>query len=190
MSKTLLSFSLFASILVGSAAVAHAQPKAGSYELRLNQAFIPGFALSGLNVYIDSQSTPGSQSSDSLKVFAAGAGLGYFLTNNVEVGGTLNLLYFSVGDGSFTSPGVSPFLRYFGRLSDRVAGYVEGTVLVQPLFAENDDSMLWGFGADAGIERFFTESWALRIGAGYNYLNIEDDSLHALGARWALAAYF
>lgn len=189
MSKTLLSFFLFSSVLVGSATVAHAQPKAGSYELRLNQAFIPGFAISGLNVYIDSESTPGTES-ESLKVFAAGGGLGYFLTNNVEVGGTLNLLYFSVGDGSFTSPGISPFVRYFGRLSDKVAGYVEGSVLAQPLLSENDDSMLWGFGVDAGIERFFTESWALRIGAGYNYLNIEDDSLHALGARWALAAYF
>jgi opacity protein-like surface antigen len=75
-------------------------------------------------------------------------------------------------------------------MSDKVAGYVEGSVLVQPLFAENDDSMLWGFGADAGIERFFTESWALRIGVGYNYLNIADDSMQAVGARWALAAYF
>lgn len=177
-------------MLVGSATVVHAQPKAGSYELRLNQAFIPGFAISGLNVYIDSESTPGSESSESLKIFAAGGGLGYFVTNNVEVGGTLNLLYFSEGDNSFTSPGISPFLRYFGRLSDKVAGYVEGSVLVQPLLTDNDDSMLWGFGADAGIERFFTESWALRIGLGYNYLNIEDDSLHALGARWALAAYF
>lgn len=190
MNKTLLSFLLSSSVVIGGAAVVHAQPKAGSYELRVNQAFIPGFTISGLNVYIDSQSTPGSDSSDSLKIFAAGGGLGYFLTDNVEVGGTLNLLYFAVNDGSFMSPGVSPFLRYFGRLSDTIAGYVEGTVLVQPLIAENDDSMLWGFGADAGIERFFTESWALRIGAGYNYLNIEDDALHALGARWALAAYF
>jgi hypothetical protein len=191
--KTKRSLFLVPALLFASISVAQAKPSRGSYELRLGQAFLPGIAFTGAHLYLPSESSgdiaPGD---DSLRMFGVGAGLGYFFADNWELGASFNFLHISAGDDDFNSPGISPFVRYYSWLSEKAAFFLEGTLLLQPIFEGNDTGTIWGGGIEAGFERFITDSWAVRVAATYKYLRLNgiDQGLHVPGLNWGIAAYF
>ncbi len=177
-------------LFLSYAGVAQAKPVAGTHELRLNQGFVPGFATSGVNLFYASSN--GVTSSENLTLMSAGAGLGYFISDKMEVGANLNLLIIDVGGASARSPGIQPFVRGYAWSQGGLGLYAEARLTLQPFFTDGDSTMLYGAGADVGVERFFTDSWALRVGIGYAFLRSSDGdgTIHVPGINWAIAAYF
>jgi hypothetical protein len=180
-------------------AVAQAMPTAGSNELRIDSSYlIPGYSISGFNHH--SMSTSGTTSySDSQTVFGLGFAYGRFLSDHFEIGSSLTLLYIESGGSSATAPGIAPFLRGFTVVSERAAFYGAVVVGLQYVSDSTDTSITeMSVGFDLGFELFPADSWSLRIGPTYRYINEDlsgggaSASAHdnVFGVNWALAGYF
>jgi hypothetical protein len=194
----LLSMGLL-SLLLPSAALAQTAvvsttpsgPHAGARELRLNQGILP---ITGITRY---QAGGG----DGVTFVGVNPGLGYFVSDGIEVGANLNILILFADSGSagMFSPGVAPFVRFLTH-PDRVRYYGELSLMYQP-FLGAGGVQLFGGGADAGLEVAIRDSWSFRIGPTYRYLRaagtssngdlqVSDSGVSAFGLNWGIAAYF
>jgi hypothetical protein len=175
---------------------AHATPRAGTDELRLENAVIPGISLQGLNTLSDSGSGSGSSS---VTLFGAGVGLGRFVSDNFEVGGGVQ--YFNI-DGSAQLPGANVFARFFKLVAPSTAFYAGGAFsYLHAIPSSGSSSYLLSYGGDLGIEQFITDSWAIRVGGQYRRLTAGSasatsditnttSSINSYGLNWGIAAYF
>ena len=183
----ILSFALL--LLAPSAA--SALPAAGSNELRLDSTYvIPGYAYTGFNHLWTNETGGGSAT-----IFGFGMAYGRFVTDNVEIGTGLTLIY-QGGDGSsVTIPGVSPFLRLFqptGPNSGIFGAAVVGIHYMAP--DQGDGITMLSPGVDLGVEFFPAPSWSLRLGPSYRYVHESRGdasfSMHTIGVNWAIVGYF
>ena len=190
----------FFSLMLGMTAlagVAAAVPAKGTFELR-----IPGGHLDavGIPAGITFTSIDGADNTSSkLSLAYVAAGLGYFVSDNVEVGATLGLLRMKVGDNDTSfGPAIAPFVRGLSMVAPRLALFGEGMVEYVRMDVGDASTSSMSFGFDAGVEFFLAESWALRVAPGYRYrtakISIDDFSdeqtAHAFGLGWGIAAYF
>ena len=135
-----------------------------------------------------------------------GAGLGFFLTDAIEVGGSASFQLLKLGAGdAMSGPGVAPFGRFFWKdKGSRLAFFLEIGAQFQYLSADNTSSTLWSFGPDAGIEIFVTDDWSVRLAPTFrHYINStkrtaalgtlavsSEQTGNVFGINWGLAGYF
>lgn len=193
-----------ASLTLPLAAAARAEtPHAGSNELHIEGNYlVPGLSVTGLTHISESRSGV----STSLTMLGAGFAYGRFLTDNLELGSSINFLYTNAGaenspdSTSQTGFGLSPFLRFFAMVHEKIGLYAGATGGFQRMSPSiGDDATVWLVGGDAGAELFIGDSWALRIGPSYRYMRESQDvgtgrtvttTDHVIGANWALVGYF
>jgi len=198
-----IAFPLVALLFVPSLAVA--MPVAGSNELRIDSSYlIPGYSITGLNHHsMGSSGTSNSTTSETL--FGFGFAYGRFLTENLEIGTSLTMLYVTSGNTSATAPGFAPFIRAFAPIGDRVAFFGSVTTGLQYVTESSSSSTTsspniteWSAGVDAGLEFFPADSWSLRVGPTYRYIHegLSSGGSSAtvtdniFGLNWAFAGYF
>jgi hypothetical protein len=192
--RRILSVSITAvsvSALLGLfSARAQAAPVAGTNELRLDNSVVGGITFGANGGFVHFAPERGSNTN----LFTAGVGFGHFLSDNLELGGGVS--YASAGDAKI--PGINFFLRGFGMIAPGLAGFGEAVVQYQyDVLDPGNNTNIYTLGANAGFEKFFTDSWALRIQGTYRHLILSgtgvsgaDDTADAVGFGWAIAAYF
>jgi hypothetical protein len=195
---TLRLFLVLSSLIVAGPALAQAPgPKAGSKELRIGQNFEPPLELTNGIIRLE------PKHGDGVTGMGLGAGLGYFVTDNVELG--LSVDFELVKSGStFSGPGASPFIRLFGS-QGRIGYFVEGDFEYQHLGGDNTSENLISIGGDVGLEYFVTSDWAVRVSPTYRHVIVNtspssgggigpeasnSDSGNRFGVTWGLACYF
>jgi hypothetical protein len=194
----LFSAVLLSAVLAPSPATA--TPAAGTNELRIDGAYlVPGATIAGYNhTSISSSGTVSQSSSTSQTLMGVGFAYGRFLTDNLEVGTTLSVLYSKYGS-STTAPGIAPFVRGFAMVAEHIGVFASGTAGIQEEYPEHGaNTTQLMLGTDLGAEFFLADSWSLRIGPTYRYLhesvtvNSKSASTaeNVLGVNWAIAGYF
>ena len=103
------------------------------------------------------------QTSDGESVFAAAPNVGFFVANNIAVGGRFSI----VTSEGYTAWGVGPFVRGYFAGSDKGKFFAEASGNVGGV---TDSDTEVGFGAGAGYALFLNKSIALEFGANYNKL--------------------
>jgi hypothetical protein len=169
---------------------AQAAPAAGTNELRLDNSILAGVSVS-TNGFTHIAPKQGSDTT----LFGAGVGFGHFVTDNIELGGGLS---YSNVNGDLQIPGINAFFRGFGMAAAGTGGFGEAVVQYQRVEPnQGSGTSVVSVGANVGLERFFTESWALRIQATYRHLfefgsgvSSSNNSEDAIGFGWGIAAYF
>ena len=175
-------------------------PVQGTRELRLGNSigyfsmFGPGF-----------MSLSPEHGSD-VTTASVAVGMGYFLAEHVEAGGSVGFFY--IGEGFFGSgttgspsmkgPTFSAFLRFYSKVQN-VGLFFEPTLDYQYLSLTGGSLNVLAPGADVGIEVFLADSWALRLSPTLRYYKLwasadngaSNDS-HAVkfGVNWGISAYF
>jgi hypothetical protein len=169
--------------------LAAAMPRAGSNELRLESSYVlQGMPAAGLTHY--------SEGSYGLTTFGAGFALGRFLTDNFEVGASVDFMYMgsATSSSSIISPGIAPFVRVFSPVADNIGIYASATLGIQVLIPDEGKNVkIVNLGGDVGAEFFIGDAWSLRAGPMYRYmesLSSGGGSLKAYGVNWAIAGYF
>jgi hypothetical protein len=161
----------------------------GTRELRLDNAAGFGFSIGG-NGFLHEAPDHASNSN----LFSVSVGLGYFVTDNFELGGGLS--YLSLSSDS-SEPSASVFGRGYKMISPTAAAYLgaSAAVILVNSSSSSDESQALLVGPDAGVELFVTDTWAVRVGASYRRL-WASSSMSGLGSEnivdltWGLAAYF
>jgi len=191
---------LFSSLLALApllfAAEAAAIPKAGSKELRIGQQLQPPLTLTDGFIRLEPETGSGSTG------LGMGAGMGYFVTDGIELGTSLSLQMMKTGDAdAIIGPGLTPFARFMF-FSGKIGVFAELVAEFRRLSNDNGSSTVFGFGADLGLEIFVTDDWAVRLAPTYRHLVItnsanvgsvevsNDTSGDRFGMTWGLAAYF
>jgi hypothetical protein len=180
-------------------------PHAGSIELRLSPPSISGL-LQGIGYY--NVGCGNCSNTSGVFTFTLGGGVGYLISDHVELGGNLDFLYGRISEGSTLSGygiGIGPFLRYWSWLSRKTALVPELSVEFRLFGASEDstDSTSSSSATATGVqvlaqlpfEFFLAPMWSLRIGPGYQFLKLSGDgntdvTIHAVVLNWALATYF
>jgi len=202
MKKTTL---IVASVLVSLSfslvpAMATAMPAAGSNELRIDSTYLmPGYSITGFNHY----SVSSGGQSDSMSMLGFGFAYGRFLTNEVEIGSSLTFIYMGSDGDSVMAPGLSPFLRGFFAVGPNIAFYAAAVLGFQQATDSSSGSpdmttTLLSAGVDLGLEFFLADSWSLRVGPTYRYVDVSmsmgsssaDSTEQIIGLNWAIAGYF
>ena len=190
------STALFITLTMGVVACpkqANAAPQKGSLELRFPGGQLLGTGLPSGILY------RAPEVGENSTLVHVGAGLGYFVNDNLEVGATVGLIWTKTGGGdSASGPVFSPFLRGFFMVTPRLALFAEGNFDYLHLSQGDSSTTATGFGADAGAEFFLADSWAIRVAPGFRHWNTEtsgstfgfEQSSDALGIGWGIAAYF
>jgi hypothetical protein len=128
-----------------------------------------------------------------MTIAGIGVGMGYFVAEHVEVGGALGFFYMSQGSTSMKGPGLSAFLRLYSR-TGLVGLFFEPTLEFQYLSQGGLSSKVLGPGADAGVEIFLADSWALRLSPTFRYYKEWADAgsmnVTKIGVTWGISAYF
>ncbi|MDX2022042.1 MAG: hypothetical protein SF187_17525 [Deltaproteobacteria bacterium] len=177
---------------------AHATPEKGSLELRLPGGhLLGGFGIPQGIVY--QAPTEGSNTT----LIHVAAGLGYFLTDNFELGGHAGLFWGKSSDFDEASAGpeIGTFVRGFSMITPRLALFAEGSFNFIRLSQGEATTTGTILGLDAGLEFFLSESWALRVAPAYRHSNADtsssgtlisgtDRSINSFGIGWGVAAYF
>ena len=178
------------------------RPHKGSVELRLSPPLIAGIGQ-GIGYY--NLSCDNCTNSNGVFTFSVLGGVGYLVSDVVEVGGLLDVLYGSLSSGMDTVTGlgfgVGPFVRFWTWLGPRTAMVPEISALFR-LFngSDNNGSGTTYTGVQAiaqlPFEFFITPKWSLRIGPGYQFMRLSPDqgsstlTLHSFVVNWAIAVYF
>jgi hypothetical protein len=194
MKKLSLSFGLLFAVLLGGIRVGHADsmPVEGTRELRL------GSSMGILSMYGPGINVLSSEHGSDMKLVSIGAGMGYFASDNVEVGGSVGYFYLSSGSGT-QGPGLSGFVRVYKKTGN-VGLFFEPTLEFQYLKGSGFSEKILGPGADLGIEIFLADSWALRLSPGLRYYKAwassssgggsGSSSITKFGLNWGISAYF
>lgn len=191
MKKSLFAVTLFIASSVGLS-FARATPEEGTRELRIGNgiSFLPSYGTGFAQLAPDE--------GDNETTVSFRAGMGYFLTPNVEIGGSLGLYYVDLGESSLKGPGFDLFLRLYSRTGS-VGFFFEPTLEFQYLDARGGAYKTVGPGADVGAEYFLAESWALRISPTFRYYKIwmsadrggsDDTTATKFGLSIGISAYF
>ncbi len=144
----------------------------------------------GLNLFAPDHGT-------NMTLASFGAGIGYFASDNVEVGGSAAYFYISSGS-SIQGPGLSGFLRFYARSAD-VGLFFEPVLEFQYLTVTGGAEKILGPGADAGVEVFLADSWAVRVSPAFRYYKewasadngaSSSGTLTKVGLNWGISAYF
>ena len=197
----LLSIVFALSSFLVAPSMANATPVARSNELRIDGAYlIPGASIAGYShTSVSSPNTSSNSSVVSQTLMGVGFAYGRFLTDNLEVGTTLSLLYSKSTGAATTAPGIAPFVRGFVLVADRIGVFASGTVGIQVEYRDQNPNVTQlMLGADLGAELFLADSWSLRVGPTYRYLHasmtVGNNSVSlredVFGVNWALAGYF
>jgi hypothetical protein len=173
----------------------HATPHAGSKELRIGQELQPPLNLS--NGYIRLAPENGRDTSG----LGLGGGLGFFVSDTVELGLSLNVQMLKTGANAVTGPGAAPFVRLM-LIQGKVGFFVELDGSIQRLGADNSNEAetLFSIGGDMGVEFFVTDDWAVRLAPTIRHVVVslsdgvngqtDDASGNRYGITWGLACYF
>jgi Outer membrane protein beta-barrel domain len=104
--------------------------------------------------------------------------VGYFVVNNLAVGGTLSLGYSKFGDNRSTTFGIGPLARYyFGKTN--IKPFINGELsftsykLKFPAGSNTENGTSYFLGP--GVALFLNENVALEGIAGYSHTKIGDD---------------
>jgi hypothetical protein len=102
---------------------------------------------------------------------------GYFVINNLAVGGTIMLLYDKLGENKTTTFGIGPLMRYYvGGKS--VKPFVDGELtfisqkLKVPATTNTENGVNYFLGL--GLALFLNQNVALEILAGYDHTKLKD----------------
>lgn len=191
MRKSLFAITIFIASSVGLS-IAHATPEEGTRELRIGNgvSILPSY---GPGIVQLSPDKGKNQTSVSFR-----AGMGYFVSSNVEVGGNLGFYYLSQGSQSLKGPGLDVFLRLYTRTGN-VGLFFEPALEFQYLSAPGGSIKALGPGADVGFEFFLAESWALRFSPSFRYYKVwenadggysADTTFTKFGVTFGISAYF
>jgi hypothetical protein len=197
MKNLALLLSLSVPVFLGNLRIAQADPMPvqGSHELRL------GSSLGILSMYGPGINVLAPDRGSDLTLASVGVGIGYFTTDNVEIGGSAAYFYLSSGtgtDSSIQGPGFTGFLRFYTKTGN-VGLFFEPTLEFQYLSVTNGSEKILGPGADLGIEIFLANSWALRLSPTFRYYKewasasnggSSDTSITKFGLNWGISAYF
>jgi hypothetical protein len=187
--------SLLALSLVLIASEARATPKIGSKELRIGQHYQPPLNLTDGFIRLEPERGEG------LSGMGLGAGMGFFLTDNVELGLSLSLQMVKSGGNTLFGPGAEPFARFIF-IQGKVGFFVEADAEIRRLSSDNNASTIIGLGADIGLEFFVTDDWAVRVAPTFRHLIINnsasaggvtvsnEETGNRFGITWGLACYF
>ena len=197
----LLSTAFTLSSFLVAPSMARATPTAGSNELRIDGAYlVPGASIAGYShTSVSSPDTTGNASVASQTLMGIGFAYGRFLTDNLEIGTTLSLLYTKSTGAATTAPGIAPFVSGFVMVADRIGVFASGTAGVQVEYRDQSPNVnQLMLGADLGAELFLADSWSLRVGPTYRYLHasmtVGNNSVSVredvFGVNWAIAGYF
>jgi len=116
---------------------------------------------------------------------------GYFISDNVALGGQLLLSVYSPKDGeSLTSWGIAPFVRgYFGG-TEKGKFFGQGNVGVAGSSFDDETTTAFALGATAGYAYFITRNVSLETGLGYSYSKAKDfDGSSNLGLNFGFQIY-
>jgi hypothetical protein len=178
------------------------RPHKGSVELRLSPPLIAGIGQ-GIGYY--NLSCDNCSNSNGIVTFSVLGGAGYLLSDLVELGGLLDVLFGSLSSGNDSISGfgfgIGPFVRFWVWLAPRAAMVPEISALFR-MFNGSDNNgggtTYTGVQAIAQLpfEFFLSHMWSLRIGPGYQFMRLSPDrgtsslTLHSFVVNWAIAVYF
>jgi hypothetical protein len=198
MKNLTLCFSLLFVSVLGLSAARADTPQEGTRELRL------GGSSGALGVYGPGISDFSPEHGKDMTLISMGLGFGYFVSSNVEVGGSIGYFQMSGGGSSSTSsstkikgPGFSAFFRLYSRTGN-VGLFLEPTLEFQYLSESSVSIKILGPGVDAGFEFFLADSWAFRLSPNYRYYkewasgngSSNEGSIQKFGLTWGISAYF
>ena len=171
-------------------------PVEGTRELRL------GNSLGLASVYGPGFTSLSPEHGSDMTLVSVSVGMGYFLAEHMEVGGTVGYIYDSEGGSSPTTkgPGFSAFLRLYSKTGN-VGLFFEPTLEYEHLGesgAYGGTMDMLGPGADVGVEIFLADSWALRLSPTFRYYQVwgnsslgsNDTNFTKFGLNWGISAYF
>jgi hypothetical protein len=190
---------LFASLLavltpILVAAPAQATPKSGSRELRIGQEYLPPVALTNGLIRLEPDKGEG------LTGLGLGAGMGWFVSDGIELGLSLSLNLIKGEGSTVTAPGAAPFMRFMF-IQGRVGYFAELDISLQRFSSDNTSQTVVSLGGDLGLEFFVTEDWAVRVAPTFRHLIVSssasniggtssDEAGNRFGVTWGLACYF
>ena len=102
---------------------------------------------------------------------------GYFVINNLAVGGNVNFTFVQIGENKTTQFGIGPLTRYyFGQRNIRPFAHGELNFISQKLKAANITNTENGIGyfLALGLAGFLNENVALETLAGYSHAKFKD----------------
>jgi len=178
------------------------RPHKGSTELRLSPPLIAGIGQ-GVGYY--NVSCDNCTNSDGVFTFSILGGVGHLVSDVVEVGGLLDVLFGQLSEGTSSVSGfgfgIGPFVRFWTWLAPRVALVPEISALFRMFNGSSNDGTGTTYSgvqaiAQLPFEFFLTPAWSLRIGPGYQFMRLSPDrgnsalTLHSFVVNWAIAVYF
>jgi hypothetical protein len=179
--------------LVLFAAEAHATPRNGSRELRIGQEFQPPLTLTNGLVHLEPDRGEG------VTGLGLGAGMGWFVSDGVELGLSLSLEMLKSGGDTLTGPGATPFVRLM-YVQGRVAYFWEVDAGLQRFSSDQIGETVFTVGGDLGLEFFVTDDWAVRVAPTFRHVLVslsrasviaeETAKGNRFGVIWGLACYF
>lgn len=118
--------------------------------------------------------------------------LGFFIANNLAIGGALNFNFSKSGDSNASSFGIAPFGRYYfeGEKSSRLFVQAQVGYLSTKFDFFGDDETISGtqIGFGPGVAIFLNDHVAIEGLLAYNILG-GDFSTNDLGLRFGVQAY-
>ncbi|WKN41026.1 hypothetical protein [Tunicatimonas pelagia] len=117
--------------------------------------------------------------------------LGYFINNQIAVGGSVGLAYSSVGDGGNVSVTLAPFIRrYFPIVDDKFFFFLNGSIVfaygnysIGGLEMTGEDTFSISLNAAPGFIYFPSERWSLDFtlsGLSLNFISLDENPSVAL----------
>jgi hypothetical protein len=182
-------------VAVLPAAPASATPATGTKELRIGQNLQPPLTLTNGFIRLEPEEGEG------LSGMGLGGGLGYFVTDHIELGLSVDFQLLKSGNTTLSGPGATPFVRLMA-MAGKVAYFAEFVAELQLMSSDNASTRLFSFGGDLGLELFVTEDWAVRVSPTFRHVITSQDisasgtqlsgeaSGNRFGITWGLACYF
>lgn len=178
--KRRLTTTVLLSLLsAGGSRAALAAPKQGDFELRL------GNTSTGILGIV----SPSGVESESLTVFGLHTGFGYFASDQIELGISLDLAYVE-SRASQALVAFAPFLKALV-VKDRLGFFFQIAPGVAHVRSDDDSGSAFDLNVALGLEAFVTPMWSLRLGPKYELVMGDGgDTVHGIGATWGISAYF
>jgi len=170
-------------------------PRSGDWEFSLTAPALPVAQLSPRGLGVDINTGAGGTTTT---VIGIGAGLGYCMTDLVELGGALNVVYFGGGGGgNATSLFLEPFIKAnFGSgmaRDSRINPFAMGALQIGYIDLGAGGSAQFTIELAGGVEFMLTHTWGI---SAYVPLSIiiptaSGSSAHiGLGLGYGIVAYF
>lgn len=109
---------------------------------------------------------------------------GYFVADNLSIGGQVGLLYFKLDDGDLdgVAATVAPFIKYsFTRKDSNLIPYIGAKIIGAYGKADtggsSEDMTGWGAGVFAGLEVMFNQNASMFVEYNFSYTQYNIDAL-------------